>query len=158
MPRSHNDYLRRAIQLAVANVEDGGGGPFGAVVVREGRILAEGANRVVPANDPTAHAEVVAIREACRILNRFQLDDCAIYTSCEPCPMCLGAIYWARLREIYFAACREDAAAAGFDDSLIYSEIPLAPSERRIGMRHLACPDAAAPFRAWIGKRDRIPY
>lgn len=158
MSRSHNEYLRRAVALAVANVADGGGGPFGAVVVCEGRILATGANRVVPANDPTAHAEVMAIREACRILNRFQLDDCAIYTSCEPCPMCLGAIYWARLREVYFAASREDAAAAGFDDSLIYSEIPLAPRERRIGMRRLACPDADTPFRAWAGKRDRIPY
>lgn len=158
MPPSHNEYLRRAIEIAVANVEDGRGGPFGAVVLCEERIIATGANRVVPANDPTAHAEVVAIREACRILNRFQLDDCVIYTSCEPCPMCLGAIYWARLREVYFAASREDAAAAGFDDSLIYREIPLAPSERSIGMRHVACPDAGAPFRAWAGKRDRIPY
>jgi guanine deaminase len=158
MPRSHNEYLRRAIEIAVANVADEHGGPFGAVVVCEERIVATGANRVVPANDPTAHAEVVAIREACRILNRFQLDDCAIYTSCEPCPMCLGAIYWARLREVYFAASREDAAAAGFDDSLIYNEIPLAPSARRIGMRHLACADSDAPFRAWRGKQDRIPY
>ena len=158
MPRSHNEYLRRAIEIAVANVVDGHGGPFGAVVVCEGRIIATGANRVVPENDPTAHAEVVVIREACHILNRFQLNDCAIYTSCEPCPMCLGAIYWARLREVFFAASREDAAGAGFDDSLIYKEIPLAPSERRIGMRQLACPDADAPFRAWAGKQDRIPY
>lgn len=158
MGRSHNEYLRRAIELAVANVEDGGGGPFGAVIVFEGRILAAGANRVVAENDPTAHAEMIVIREACRILNRFQLDNCAIYTSCEPCPMCLGAIYWARLREVYFAASREDAAAAGFDDSVIYSEIPLAPSERRIGMRHVACPDAAAPFRAWAGKVEKFSY
>lgn len=158
MPHSHDNFLRRTIELALASVADGIGGPFGAVIVRGGSIIAEGANRVTQAVDPTAHAEVVAIREACRILNSFQLDDCTIYTSCEPCPMCLGAIYWARLREVCFAASREDAAAAGFDDSLIYNEIPLAPSERRIRMRHIVCPDAAAPFRAWAGNRDRIPY
>ncbi len=157
MSDSQNDFLRRAVELALANVATGGG-PFGAVIVRDGRIVAEGANRVAQASDPTAHAEVIAIREACRSLNHFQLDDCVLYASCEPCPMCLGAIYWARLREVFFAASREDAAAAGFDDSLIYDEIPLAPGERRIGMRHLKCPDAAAPFRAWTDKQDRIPY
>lgn len=157
MTDSHSNFQRRAVELALANVA-AGGGPFGAVIVREGQIVAEGVNRVAQATDPTAHAEVVAIREACRILKRFQLDDCTIYTSCEPCPMCLGAIYWARLREVYFAASREDAAAAGFDDSLIYNEIPLAPGERRIGMRHLEYADAGAPFHAWTGKRDRIPY
>jgi guanine deaminase len=157
MPQPHTEFLQRAVELALINVA-AGGGPFGTLIVREGSIVAEGVNRVAQAIDPTAHAEVVAIREACRILNRFQLDDCAIYTSCEPCPMCLGAIYWARLREVYFAASREDAAAAGFDDSLIYNEISLAPAERRIVMRHIPRPDAGAPFRAWDGKRDRIPY
>jgi guanine deaminase len=157
MFQPRTEFLQRAVELALANVA-AGGGPFGAVIVHEGQIIAEGVNRVSLANDPTAHAEVVAIREACRVLRRFQLDDCAIYTSCEPCPMCLGAIYWARLGQVYFAATREDAAAAGFDDSLIYDEIPLNPTERRIGMRHIEIPDPAAPFRAWRGKRDRVPY
>jgi len=157
MPQPHTEFLQRAIELALANVA-AGGGPFGAVIVREGQIIAEAVNRVTQANDPTAHAEVVAIRDACRALNRFQLDDCAIYASCEPCPMCLGAIYWARLGQVYFAASREDAATAGFDDSIIYDEIPLAPSERKISMRHIELPDPAAPFRAWTGRGDRIPY
>jgi guanine deaminase len=157
MPPSDNDFLERAVALALANVE-AGGGPFGAVIVRDGRVIAEGVNRVTQVNDPTAHAEIVAIREACRALNRFQLDNCAIYASCEPCPMCLGAIYWARLDAVYFAATREDAASAGFDDSLIYKEMPLDPGERRIAMRRVALPDAAAPFRAWHNHAGRTPY
>jgi guanine deaminase len=157
MFQPRTEFLQRAVELALANVA-AGGGPFGAVIVQEELVIAEGVNRVSLANDPTAHAEVVAIREACRVLNRFHLDDCAMYASCEPCPMCLGAIYWARLGQVYFAATREDAAAAGFDDSLIYDEIPLKSTERRIGMRHVEIPDPAAPFRAWTGKRDRVPY
>lgn len=157
MSQPRTEFLQRAVELALANVASGGG-PFGAVIVQQEQVIAEGVNRVSLANDPTAHAEVVAIREACRMLNRFQLDDCALYASCEPCPMCLGAIYWARLGQVYFAATREDAAAAGFDDSLIYDEIPLDPTQRRISMRHIEVPDTAAPFRAWTGKRDRVPY
>ncbi len=157
MPPSDNDFLERAVALALANVE-AGGGPFGAVIVRDGRVIAEGVNRVTQVNDPTAHAEIVAIREACRALNRFQLDNCAIYASCEPCPMCLGAIYWARLDAVYFAATREDAASAGFDDSLIYKEMPLDPGERKIAMRRVALPDSTAPFLAWARHVGRIPY
>jgi len=157
MSQPRTEFLQRAVELALTNVA-AGGGPFGAIVVQEEQVIAEGVNRVSLANDPTAHAEVVAIREACRVLNRFQLDDCAIYASCEPCPMCLGAIYWARLGQVYFAATREDAAAAGFDDSLIYNEIPLNPTERKIEMRQIELPDPAAPFRAWTSRVDRIPY
>jgi len=157
MSTPHTGFLQRAIELAVRNVS-AGGGPFGAVIVRQQQVVAEGANRVTLTNDPTAHAEIVAIREACRSLGRFQLDGCAIYCSCEPCPMCLGAIYWARLREVYFAATREDAARAGFDDSLIYNEIPLPPQERKITMAQAPCPEAAAPFHAWLARTDRILY
>ncbi|MEN6603797.1 MAG: nucleoside deaminase [Bryobacteraceae bacterium] len=157
MPPSHNDFLQRAVALALDNV-GAGGGPFGALIVRDGQVIAEGVNRVTQVNDPTAHAEIVAIREACRALNRFQLDNCAIYASCEPCPMCLGAIYWARLGAVYFAATREDAASAGFDDSLIYSEMPLDPGERKIAMRRVALPGSTAPFLAWARHAGRIPY
>ncbi len=128
------------------------------MIVFRQQVVAEGANRVTLTNDPTAHAEIVAIREACRSLGRFQLEGCAIYCSCEPCPMCLGAIYWARLREVYFAATREDAARAGFDDSLIYNEIPLPPQQRKIMMAQAPCPEAAEPFRTWLARADRILY
>src|SRR3954465_1934470 len=120
MTDEHRQYMARAIELARRGVEKNSGGPFGCVVVKGGEIVGEGNNRVTSTNDPTAHAEVVAIREACKSLNTFQLDGCSIYTSCEPCPMCLGAIYWARPAKVFFACTREDAAAVGFDDQLIY--------------------------------------
>src|SRR5579863_3535871 len=120
-----NPFMARAIQLSIDSVRAGEGGPFGAVIVREGKIIAEGVNRVTSSNDPTAHAEVLAIRQACEALGVFELKDCELYTSCEPCPMCLGAIYWARLSQIYFANTAEDAAKIGFDDSFIYNELKL---------------------------------
>jgi len=154
----HEDrFLQEALQLAEDNVGQGGG-PFGAVVVREGRIIAKGTNLVTGANDPTAHAEVVAIREACRRLGTFQLAGCTIYASCEPCPMCLGAIYWARLDRLVFAATRQDAAAAGFDDALIYDELPLPPHQRSLPCEHHRHPDGERPFVAWAQQSDRIRY
>src|SRR6187431_704447 len=125
-------FMKEAIELSINNVKSGKGGPFGAVIVKDGKIIARGANSVTSSNDPTAHAEVNAIREACKVLNTFQLENCEIYTSCEPCPMCLGAIYWARPRVVYYASSREDAARIGFDDSMIYNEMTLAIPDRRI--------------------------
>src|SRR5882757_1474881 len=132
----HNRFLLHAIELAVENVRRGGG-PFGALVVKDGIVIATGANQVTRTHDPTAHAEIVAIREACRVLGDFQLDGCDVYSSCEPCPMCLGALYWARPARIFFAASHEEAAAAGFDDSLIYREIQVSHSERSIPTIHV---------------------
>src|SRR5690242_18008414 len=126
-----DQFMRRAIALALENIQ-AGGGPFGCVIVRDGRIIAEGANRVTASKDPTAHAEIVAIREACRALKSFQLDGCDLYTSCEPCPMCLGAIYWARLSRVLYAASAADASSAGFDDGFIYEELKRPKSDRRI--------------------------
>ncbi len=154
----HEQYLRRAIRLAVENVERGRGGPFGAVIVRGGAIIAEGANQVTTTPDPTAHAEVLAIRAAAGMLGTHDLAGCTIYSSCEPCPMCLGAIYWARLDAVYFAATREDAAAAGFDDSFLYSEVPLPPERRSKPAVRMGCADAAAPFDAWRASASRTPY
>jgi len=151
------EFLERAIELALDNVRHNGG-PFAAVVVRDGSIIAEGCNQVTATNDPTAHAEVVAIREACRVLGDFQLPGCEIYASCEPCPMCLGAIFWARAERVYFAASAADAAAAGFDDALIYRQLEVAPAERSIPMIQLASPRAAAPFRAWVNRADKQTY
>lgn len=136
----------------------GDGGPFGAVVVRDGQVLAEGWNRVLATNDPTAHAEVTAIRAACTALDSFQLTGTIVYASCEPCPMCLGALYWARPEAVYFAATRDDAAAAGFDDSLIYDEIPLAPDDRSLNFRHLPVDGCAEVFDTWTAKSDRTRY
>ena len=153
-----NDFMARAIQLAVENVHSGQGGPFGAVIVKDGNILAEGANRVTLTNDPTAHAEVLAIREACKKLGLFELRNCDLYTSCEPCPMCLGAIYWARLSRVYFGGLAADAAHAGFDDSFIYREIAEAHGERAIPMVQLMREEALAAFRAWQEKSDKIRY
>lgn len=150
--------LRHAIALAARNVNSGHGGPFGAVVTRGAEILAEGVNRVTEVKDPTAHAEIVAIREACRKRNSHQLDGCVIYASCEPCPMCLAAIYWARPEAVYFAATKEDASTAGFDDSMIYSEIALAPGERRIACRRIAIAAAGEPFALWASHADKRPY
>jgi tRNA(Arg) A34 adenosine deaminase TadA len=150
--------MARAIALSLENVRTGAGGPFAAVVVKDGEIIAEGANAVTTTNDPTAHAEVVAIREACRKLNSFDLQGCEIYTSCEPCPMCLGAIYWARPTRVYFAISAADAAQAGFDDAFIYQEIGRPHPERAIPMIQLAQDGALAAFRVWQEKEDRIRY
>jgi len=153
----HRGFLNRAIELACANVETGGG-PFGAIIVKDGEIVASSGNRVTSDLDPTAHAEVAAIRLACRKLGNFQLSDCTLYSSCEPCPMCLGAIYWARLQAVYYACNRFDAADAGFDDSFIYTEIDKPAEQRRIAMRHLAMDTANRPFELWQTKADKIRY
>ena len=150
--------MRRAIALALENVSSGRGGPFGAVVVREGAIIAEGTNLVTVSNDPSAHAEMVAVRAACRALASFQLAGCEIYSSCEPCPMCLGVIYWARPDKVFFGVTAEDAAAIGFDDSFIYRELQLPRSERSIPMVQMMREDALAAFRAWQAKPDKVPY
>jgi len=150
--------MARAIQLSVDNVLSGQGGPFGAVIVKGGVIVAEGANRVTATNDPTAHAEVVVIREACAKLGTFGLKDCEIYTSCEPCPMCLGAIYWARLARIYFGNIAADASKIGFDDSFIYQEFKKPFAERSIPMIQMMREEALAGFRAWQGKPNKILY
>ena len=153
----HAEFLQQAVELASANVADGGG-PFGAIVVKDQRIIASSGNRVTPNLDPTAHAEVMAIRLACQQLGDFQLTDCTLYTSCEPCPMCLGAIYWARLKQVYFACNRFDAAAAGFDDSFIYDEIPKLPAERNITMHYINLAAAISPFQAWNRLESKIRY
>jgi guanine deaminase len=153
-----NAFMARAIELSIENVRMGRGGPFAAVVVKDGRIIAEAANCVTQTNDPTAHAEVTVIREACRELETFELKDCEIYTSCEPCPMCLGAIYWARPARVYFAGTAADASKAGFDDGFIYREIALPPASRKIPMVPLMREDALEAFRAWEEKRDKTPY
>lgn len=151
-------FLQEAIRLSIEKMRADGGGPFGAVIVREGEIVGRGWNQVTLAQDPTAHAEVVAIREACRRLGTFRLDDCEIYSSCEPCPMCLSAIYWARLRCLTFAASREDAAAAGFDDELLYRELALPPTARRLPSRQALRDEALRAFAEWRAKADKVPY
>ena len=150
--------MQRAIDLAIENVRSGRGGPFGAVIVRGGEIIAEGVNQVTSHNDPSAHAEIVAIRRACQLTGHFELKDCEIYASCEPCPMCLGAIYWARLGRLYFAANRQDAAAIGFDDSLIYDEIALDLTERQIPTLNLMREQGMAAFREWSQSPTKIRY
>lgn len=151
------EFMRRAIQLSLESVKHGGG-PFGAVIVKDGEIIAEAANRVTLDNDPTAHAEVNAIRQAARSLGRFDLSGCDIYTSCEPCPMCLGAIYWAHLDHIYYGCNRRDAADAGFDDEFIYQELSLAPAERQKVMEVLLPDESLAAFRMWKEKKDKRRY
>ena len=150
-------YMRRAIELAAANVRAGRGGPFAAIVVKDGTVVAEGTNLVTSTNDPTAHAEVVAIRLACQAMQTFQLTDCDLYTSCEPCPMCLGAIYWARPARIFFGATHVDAAEAGFDDSFIYQQTRLRVSERAIPMQQMLGADAKMPFEVWLRQAGRVP-
>ena len=152
------EFMRRAIALAVENVRSGSGGPFAAVIVKDGRVVAEGVNRVTGTNDPTAHAEVVAIREACRKLENFQLADCDLYTTCEPCPMCLGAIYWARPARVFYACVAADAAAAGFDDAFIYEELNRAHAERRVPMRQLLRKEALTIFSQWEQQEKKTPY
>ena len=151
-------FMQRAIELARAGMDNNDGGPFGCVVVKDGRVVGEGNNRVTSTNDPTAHAEVVAIREACKTLDAFQLDGCSIYTSCEPCPMCLGAIYWARPAHVFYACTREDAAAVGFDDDFIYDEISLPNENRERVMINLLRDEGVALFQAWMVKPDKIEY
>lgn len=153
----HEDFMRHAIALAVENVKNGGG-PFGAVVVRNGEIVATGVNRVTPDNDPTAHAEVKAIRAACTKLGTFDLSGCVIYSSCEPCPMCLGAIYWAHIDKIYYGANQHDAAAVNFDDSFIYRELELPVGKRRKPVENILHNEALAPFNLWREKEDKVEY
>lgn len=150
--------MARAIELSLENIRSGKGGPFAAIVVFAGKILAEGANVVTSTNDPTAHAEIVAIRHACKELRSFELTGCEIYANCEPCPMCLGAIYWARPARIYFAANSADAAKIGFDDSLIYDQLKKTPENRRLPMTQLMREDALRVFRVWEKKPDKIRY
>lgn len=151
-------FMREAIRLSKEKMEAGFGGPFGAVIVRNNEIIARGFNNVLTSNDPTAHAEVDAIRKACQALGDFQLTDCELYTSCEPCPMCLGAIYWARLKKVYFGNTRQDAAAIGFDDNFIYNEINLMPAERHIPMLQLLPQEAKAAFVTWQQKENKQTY
>ena len=150
--------MQKAIALALENVRSGRGGPFGAVVVRGSDVIGEGTNQVTSTNDPSAHAEVLAVRAACQRLRTFQLRGCEIYSSCEPCPMCLSLIYWARLDKVYYASTAEDAAAIGFDDSRIYSELRSPNDNRSVPMVRLQIADALVAFRAWQGKPDKIPY
>jgi guanine deaminase len=151
-------FMREAIRLSLEKSRENCGGPFGAVVVRAGEIIGRGWNQVTSKNDPTAHAEVSAIRAACKKLNTFQLDDCELYTSCEPCPMCLSAIYWARIRRIFYANTRRDAAKIKFDDDLIYREISRPMARRKIPMRQLLRPEALKAFAAWEAKTDKVRY
>ena len=153
----NEDFMRQAIELAVENIKNGGG-PFGAVIVKDGAVVATGANRVTANNDPTAHAEVCAIRAACTKLGTFDLSGCVIYTSCEPCPMCLGAIYWAHIDKIYYGANQLDAASVDFDDSFIYRELELTPDKRNKPVENILHDEAQAPFRAWQEKDDKIRY
>jgi tRNA(Arg) A34 adenosine deaminase TadA len=154
----HNRFMARAIQLSIDNVHSGQGGPFGAVVVRNDEMIGEGANQVTCTNDPTAHAEVLAIREACLKIGTFNLQGCEIYTSCEPCPMCMGAIYWARLSGVYFANDAADASRIGFDDSRIYRELSQPLSKRQIPMIQMMREQASQAFRAWENKTGKIAY
>lgn len=151
------ELMREALRRARESVADGGG-PFAALVVRDGEVIAVGTNRVVADRDPTAHAEVVAIREACRVLQTHRLDGCEIYASCEPCPMCAAAIAWSRAARLRYAATREDAAAAGFDDARLHAEAGLPPERRSVPAERLLGDEALAPFEAWAAKDDRVPY
>lgn len=150
--------MREAIKLAENGMRGGEGGPFGCVIVRQGKIVGRGNNRVTSTNDPTAHAEMVAIRDACAGLKTFQLTDCELYTSCEPCPMCLSAIYWARIPQVWFANTRQDAADIGFDDDFIYRQIPLALELRAIKIQPLLRAEGLATFKAWATKQDKVKY
>jgi tRNA(Arg) A34 adenosine deaminase TadA len=157
-PSANPEFLRRAIQLATENVLSGAGGPFGAVIVREGRIVAEGVNTVTATNDPTAHAEVNAIRAAARALGSFTLAGCQLYSSCEPCPMCLAAAYWARVDGIFYGASAADAARAGFDDAFLYEELRKDNAERKLPATQLLSEEAWASFAAWLASANKIKY
>jgi tRNA(Arg) A34 adenosine deaminase TadA len=154
----NKEFMREAIRLSIQMMRRGQGGPFGAAVVRDGRIVGRGWNQVTSANDPTAHAEIVAIREACKRLKTYQLDDCDLYTSCEPCPMCLSAIYWARLGNVFYANTRRDAAKIDFDDDFIYREVALPIRKRTLKMKQILHDEALAAFAEWQRKPDKIPY
>ncbi len=156
--KEEEKFMQEAIQLSIQNVENGNGGPFGAVVVKDGKIIARGVNHVTSTNDPTAHAEVVAIREACKTLNTFQLNGCEIYTSCEPCPMCLGAIYWARPDKLFYANSKEDAAAINFDDQFIYEEIAKPIAERKLFTKQLMQVEANLAFEKWQKSNFKTEY
>jgi tRNA(Arg) A34 adenosine deaminase TadA len=158
MTAQDEGFMRHAIALSRRGMEAGAGGPFGAVVVADGRVVAEGWNQVTSTNDPTAHAEVVAIRRACTALGRFDLRGAVLYTSCEPCPMCLAAAYWSRVDAVVFANAREDAAAIGFDDQFLYDEVPKPVSARSLPMRRLLAAEALEVFGAWAGKPDKVAY
>ncbi|HPW26531.1 MAG TPA: nucleoside deaminase [Tenuifilaceae bacterium] len=151
-------FMDEAIELAIKGVMSDEGGPFGAIVVKDGRVVGKGNNHVTSTNDPTAHAEVMAIRDACRTLNTFQLNGCVLYTSCEPCPMCLGAIYWARLDKVFYSANRHIASYHGFDDSFIYNEVNLSFDKRRIPFINISPEKGLVPFREWEKKDDKIKY
>lgn len=151
-------FLQQAVELARQGIKNGKGGPFGCIIVKDGQVIGRGCNQVTSSNDPTAHAEVVAIRDACQHLGDYQLKDCDVYTSCEPCPMCLGALYWARPRRVIFASTRDEAAEAGFDDALIYQEINVAAGERKIPFDHQALEEAIALFGLWKEMGDKKLY
>jgi guanine deaminase len=155
---THEQYMRMAIELSEKNVAEGLGGPFGAVIVKDGEVIGASGNKVVPDNDPTAHAEVSAIRLACQKLGNFSLEGCVIYTSCEPCPMCLGAIYWARIDKIYYGNNKADAAAIGFDDQFIYEELDRPAEERKLPMTELLRDEALGAFRAWEVHEGKTHY
>ena len=155
---TEHSFMRRAVTLALEKMRANSGGPFGAVIVRDNTIISEGWNEVTSSNDPTAHAEIVAIRRACALLGTFQLPDCDIYSSCEPCPMCLGAIYWARLRRVYYANTRIEAAQIGFDDGFIYGEVAQVPELRRIPHLRLMTDDAQAAFNEWAASPEKTRY
>lgn len=154
----NKEFMQEAIALSLHGVLTNQGGPFGAIVVKNGVIVGRGHNQVTSTNDPTAHAEVVAIRDACQNLGTFQLDDCIIYTSCEPCPMCLGAIYWARPKKVFYANTKKDAAMIGFDDDFIYKEINLNMEDRKIPFEQIQQENAFKVFEAWIKKEDKLDY
>ncbi len=154
----HEHFMKRAIELSQKNIDNGTGGPFGAVIVKDNKIIGEGWNKVTSQNDPTAHAEVEAIRSACKNINNFDLAGAVIYTSCEPCPMCLSAIYWARIEQIFYANTKQDAANIQFDDNFIYQEIAKPYSDRKIPMRQMGREQALKVFECWANKSDKIPY
>jgi tRNA(Arg) A34 adenosine deaminase TadA len=158
MEGGNQEFMRQAIALAVENVTSGRGGPFGAVIVKDGKVIAKGANLVTSTNDPTAHAEVTAIRDACRALASFQLEGCDIYSSCEPCPMCLAAIYWARCRTTYYGSTAADAATAGFDDAYLYEEMKKPLGERTLPVVNLCREDAGKAFAAWNESPMKVEY
>ena len=153
----NNKFMKRAIELSVQNVNKGGG-PFGSVIVKDNRIIAEGSNKVTPTNDPTAHGEIVAIREACKKINDFSLKGCELYSTCEPCPMCLSAIYWARIDRIYYANTRKDAQKIDFSDSMIYEELNKTIKDRKIPMHQMMREEAIKAFEMWDKKTDKVKY
>ncbi len=158
MQRTREEWMKRAVELAIENVRSGRGGPFGALLVKDNEVVSTGANLVTSNNDPTAHAEIVAIRRGCEALGTFQLEGCELYANCEPCPMCIGAIYWARPAAYYFCSTRADAARAGFDDEFIYEELQLSPEQRAIPAHRMSIEDASAPFLEWAHSPHKVQY